>query len=187
MRCFLAIDLPPEVRAALGRLLASLPAVKGLSKTRAENLHVTLRFLGEIDAATQAGVQARVGEALAPVAPFELTLAALGAFPSAERPRVVWAGLMDEGERAARLAQAVNTALETVSGLRPGDERPFRPHITLARCKAPAASRAGRDFLRNPDALPPLACPVTQLTLYQSELTPAGPRYTAVEHLSLGA
>lgn len=186
MRCFLAIDLPPEVRAALGRPLAALPAVKGLSKTRAENLHVTVRFLGEIDAATQAGVQARVGEALASVTPFELTLARLGAFPSAERPRVVWAGLTDEGERAARLAQAVNTALEAVSGLRPGDERPFRPHITLARCKAPPASRAARAFLEGADPLPPLGCPVSELTLYESELTPAGPRYTAVEHLVLG-
>jgi RNA 2',3'-cyclic 3'-phosphodiesterase len=187
MRYFLAIDLPPEVRAALGRPLAALPEVRGLSKTRAENLHVTVRFLGELDAAKQAGVQERVREVLAPVAPFELALAALGAFPSADHPRVVWAGLTDAAERAARLGDAVNTALDTVPGLPPRDERPFQPHITLARCKTPAAIRAARGFLRQADPLPRLACPVTRLALYQSELAPAGPRYTAVDHWPLGA
>ena len=144
------------------------------------NLHVTLKFLGQIEPARVEPMAAAIGSVAARTAPFELGVRGLGAFPAPARPRVVWVGLEPAAPLAA-LATHVDAALGTLGV--PRESRPFAAHVTLGR------AREGR---RNPaltDALArPVDCgrlPVTRVSLMRSELHPRGARYTELASVVL--
>ncbi|MBI1893774.1 MAG: RNA 2',3'-cyclic phosphodiesterase, partial [Candidatus Rokubacteria bacterium] len=111
VRAFVAVLLSEEVRAALaqevGRLRSVAPAVGWI---RAENLHMTLKFLGHIPPETLARVEAGLAEAVADQPTLTLAFAGLGAFPSAERPRVIWAGVVEGAEALVALQARVEDA-----------------------------------------------------------------------------
>lgn len=177
MRCFLALPVPDDVRACLAglqrRLRAELPGARWV---RAEDLHLTLRFYGELEPERAARLAEALGPALAGAAPFELVLQGLGGFPSRQRARVVWVGVAEGGRQLLELFRRAEAAAGQV-GLAP-EERPFHPHVTLAR-------------LREPRSLPPAPeepwgrWVASDVVLYRSTLTPAGPIYTPMRHVSL--
>lgn len=184
LRLFVAADLPPDLLGALSETLASLrsrPEVASARWTQPANQHVTLKFLGWVEA----GTLDPITDALAAVAsshePATLSLSGLGAFPSARRARVLWAGLDDPAGLLAALASNLEAALAPLGF---GSEtRPFAPHLTLARFKPPA-SIAG--VLSE---VPPVAEPsfeVDRLALYRSHLHPKGARYEILRSLGLG-
>ncbi|HEY6872300.1 MAG TPA: RNA 2',3'-cyclic phosphodiesterase [Geobacteraceae bacterium] len=168
-RLFVAIDLPEEVKERVAGLDDSLPGGRRVPR---EQLHLTLRFIGEVDEETFAGIRG----ALAGVrgAPFSMTLAGVGHFPPGRHPRVLWVGL--EGfEPLLDLQQQVESALET-SGIAP-EERRFSPHITIARLKeTPAAAVAA--FEERHAAFRAGPFPVAEFHLYSSSLTRAGAIHT---------
>jgi len=142
MRAFVAILPPPEVREALSRAARSLPVI-GVRWVRPENIHLTLKFLGEISE-EQAP---QIASALAQVArlrrPFRIEPEGLGAFPSPERARVLWAGVGKGSASLEELAAAVEEALFPLGFGR--EQRPFRAHLTLGRARGrPARLEAGR-------------------------------------------
>src|SRR6266568_527239 len=126
-RLFVAIDLPDDVRRELDQLREPLP---GAHWVPVEQLHLTLRFIGEVDDATLLAVK----EGLAGVsgAPFPLAVQGVGHFPPGKHPRVLWVGL-DAGPLLGELQRDIETAVQA-AGL-PAEERPFSPHITLARLR----------------------------------------------------
>lgn len=127
MRLFVAIDLPEDVKQTVATLCRGLSGVRWLPP---EQLHLTLRFIGEVDDAVIAAIHRELVKITRP--PFPLTLNGVGCFPSPRRPRVLWVGL-NGGEPLMQLQHEVETAV-VAAGL-PPDERPFSPHITLARLR----------------------------------------------------
>ena len=136
VRAFVAILLPDTVRAALGVEIERLRAFgRNVSWVAPDNLHVTLKFLGNVEPARLDDAVSALTVAAAVVAPFELAIVGLGAFPSPTRPRVLWAGLADGAGAAAKLARSVDSALAG-HGF-PPEDRPFAGHITLGRVREP--------------------------------------------------
>lgn len=175
MRCFLAVDLPMALRRAVhGRARALLGADPGIRWQRAETLHLTLRFLGEI----APDVVSTLEERLAPLArstpAFELAVDGLGLFGTPRRPRVLWLGVKGDLPALVRLAEGVE-GMVRACGLPPADH-PFRPHLTLARLRR-GATAAG-PIAKMTEDWPPFA--VAGMTLYASSLHPEGARHEAL-------
>lgn len=172
------------MRARLAAEVDSLRRVAcDVAWVSADNLHVTLKFLGQVAVASVSGIEAALAVAAAAQAPFTVGLRGLGAFPTPGRPRVLWAGAADGAPAAVRLAGAVDEALAGVGCAR--ESRAFTPHVTLGRVREPrrpaalaAALAAGehRDFGR---------IAVERLSLMQSRLSPSGARYTELRALTL--
>lgn len=165
MRLFIAIELPDDFKKALCRLRTDVPGARWVP---AEQVHLTLAFLGEVEETTAGELSERLTLIHAP--PFELSFSGTGCFPNRQRPRVLWAGLVPN-PGLMRLAGRVHGVV-LACGI-PQEERPFSPHITLARLKLPAVREIDA-FLTMPQKLmlPPL--PVREFTLFQSWLTPNG-------------
>ena len=182
IRTFVAILLPEAWKEHLGTLSRDLSArTRGLSWVRAENLHMTVRFLGDLDDVAVRrvcdSVSSAVKDLTAPVA----ALGDVGAFPNLERPRVVWAGLSAGREEVSALARTVNDALQR-DGFGPPD-KPFRPHVTLARVRERAG---GLQAIR--DAVPPqhpAPAALDRIAVMKSDLHPSGSRYTALTEARL--
>jgi len=181
MRLFVAMDIPEDVRSAIGALAAKLRLVcRNARWVRIEGLHVTLKFIGE----TSAEKTEMIKTALAAVpfrAPIPMNFRGLGFFPNGHSPRVLWAGI-EAGAELAALAAAVEASLDPL-GI-PREERAFSPHLTLARF----------EMLRGLDALlaaiekaGPLEFGVTtakEFHLYQSILKLGRAEYTRLATFS---
>jgi 2'-5' RNA ligase len=184
MRLFIAVPLPTELTDRAAALLpAALPAVK---RVRPELMHVTLAFLGwtpddRLDAVIEAGRAAARAQG-----PFVLAFAGAGRFPGSGKPRVVWLGIGAGTSELGTLAGAVADELRRRE-LR-FDDRPFAPHLTLARVRPEASGPEGRTVAAAVDELvvPDLRTPVDRIAVVESVLSPKGPRYTARAELPLG-
>jgi len=182
MRGFVALELPDAVRqqlAALGRRLQPLGDVRS---TPTSQLHVTLKFLGDVDDA-QAGA---IGRHLAAARWQRLQLrpAGLGQFPPRGAPRVLWAGLGGDTAPLAALARELET-LATGLGVA-GEDRPFRAHVTLGRCRSPRGAAALQRALQELGAgLDGPDFTATTVTLFRSEPGPAGAVHTPIAHAQL--
>jgi len=178
MRLFLAIELPADLKMALGRLRVDIPGARWVP---AEQIHLTLAFLGEVE---EASVKLLTEElARIQVPGFELCFSGTGCFPNRQRPRVLWSGLKPE-PHLIDLASMVR-AVVLACGI-PQEERPFSPHITLARLKFPAP-RESDVFLDQHQKLELPPFPVREFTLFQSRLTPQGAVHLPIRNFSLAA
>jgi 2'-5' RNA ligase len=184
VRLFAALDLPAEARHALGELLRPLRGEGWpISWIPPENLHITLSFLGEVPRAELPRVEASLREGCVALSPFTLVLRGGGAFPTPRSPRVLWVGLGDALESAGRLHQNVSAALSR-NGF-PGDGKPFHPHVTVGRVRAPLPPGAGERLVGALSAFRPASVPVTAVVLYESRLSPSGARYTPLSAVPL--
>lgn len=183
LRCFIGLPLPTAWGLGLDALAQRLAGrlASRISWTRPGNWHVTLRFLGEVEAARLP----EITRALRGVdfAPFALRLGGAGFFAQGGAPRTLWAGLAQGGEHCARLAGAVDRALEPC-GLGPRTGA-YRAHVTLGRVKQPCAGDDWRDAaalvsgeLSGAQFSP---AQVGEMILWRSVLGPQGPKYAAVE------
>lgn len=180
LRLFVALWLPETLAGAAWRRLERLrPDGRGVRWVRREQLHLTLKFLGETPADKLPAVQEALAGAAAGGRPVDLRLTAGGVFPPAGPPRVLWLGLEPAGELGA-LAGAVEKALAPLGF--PPEGRPFRPHLTLGRAEPGAAF--DRAVLAREIAEPPAA--VDSMALIRSDLGPGGPRYTTLCEWRLG-
>lgn len=184
MRLFLALELPHEPRlelAALSRRLA--PGCPDWRWLATESIHLTLRFLGEVDPERDRAAREAWRRAAATARPLRLRLVGLGAFPGPRRPSVLWVGIEEETPAAdglQLLAQALELAARE-QGFAPED-RAFRPHLTLARAarRGQAVAPAAVEFEGE------RSFEMRELVLFQSQLGPRGARYTALERYALG-
>jgi len=164
-RLFIAIDLPEEIKGNLGAISYGLPGARWVAS---EQVHLTLRFVGEVDGSMFEDIGHGLAGILGPS--FSLTIKGLGFFPPRGQPRVLWAGL-EASEDLKKLKGRVDGRLREL-GLAP-DGRKFSPHITLARLRGTPRTRLA-DFLAGYGlfSLPPFA--VDEFHLYSSVLTPGG-------------
>lgn len=177
MRLFVAIDLPEEVRQSVADICRGLAGVRWLPP---EQLHLTLRFVGEADDAVNAAI--RKGLAKIASQPFPLALSGAGCFPSPRRPRVLWVGLSG-GEPLMQLQQKVETTV-VAAGI-PAEERPFSPHITLARLRDHREGNIA-PFLAQNDSFAGQPFLVDAFHLYSSILTAKGAIHRREASYSLG-
>jgi 2'-5' RNA ligase len=183
MRTFIAIEIPSEVKSALAALQDDLRrAGADVSWTRPENIHLTLRFLGEVDERRIVEVEKVCVASAAEFQPFTLRLNDTGVFPNARQPRVLWAGLAGEIEKAVEMRKRLDDGLALIGFER--EEKYFRPHLTIGRVKS---NRKTGELLALADArqVPALSFVVTEIVLMKSELHPAGARYTPIAKIPL--
>jgi 2'-5' RNA ligase len=188
IRSFIAIELPAEVKQALGRVQGKL---KNASKASVKwvdpgIMHLTLKFLGNIDTAIIEEITMVMEEAVKGVPPFNITVSGLGVFPDTRRVRVVWVGLSGELEQLNRLQQSLETGL-TPLGFAP-ENRPFSPHLTLGRVRDDAAPYERQELGRlisGTDFKEKYTVSVKAINLMKSQLTREGPIYTRIGSVSL--
>jgi 2'-5' RNA ligase len=183
VRSFVAVLLPDHVRAGLAAVSAELRGqTRGLAWVRADNLHLTLRFLGAIEPMMLEPVREAVAAAAATIPPFTVSLGGLGGFPSGRAPRVLWASVTAGAAELGTLYAALEAAL--VARGMPGESRPFHPHVTLARTRDPR----GAGDLGNVLGVGPGfgEVRVRALHLMRSDLGPGGSRYSVLAEAPLG-
>lgn len=182
LRLFVGLPLPADLREAAGRLLADLrrAAPKGVAWSAPENLHVTLKFLGAVEADRLAEMKAAAASVAEGAPAFETEVAGLGAFPNAKRPRVIWLGCGEAPELRA-LERRAEDAFAALGFAR--EERPFHPHVTLGRVKDPGAGatalRRAEEGVR--DALRLGRWRVTEVALFRSVLDSRGAAYLPLQ------
>jgi len=176
MRAFLAIPIPGEIQAPLAAEAASFP---NLRPVRAEQMHLTLRFLGDVPHRTLHSVMDAIGSVAAAQAAFDIELTRLGCFPSPKKALVVWVGLGEGDLQACALAQSVESALVPLGFER--ESRPWRGHVTLGRFGKPTRVAAR--------SLKPEAYfgkfRAEEVVLFTSELRPDGPIHTLMHRMPL--
>jgi len=164
-RLFVAIDLPPEIAAQLQELCCGVPGARWVQP---EQMHLTLRFIGEVDGGVFRDIKEGLAEITAPS--FLLQVKGLGFFPPRKTPRVLWAGIAPV-EAVSGLRNRIENLLVGM-GLGP-EGRKYSPHITLARLHGTPLARLGR-FLAGNNLFATPEFPVSEFHLYSSELTSRG-------------
>lgn len=174
VRAFVALEIPGDVVDSLTQVQKELEATGAdIKLVERENLHLNLKFLGEIRDAEVAEAKSRLGRLSLRGA--VVTVRGVGAFPTSARPRVVWAGIAREDEPlVVPIAREVISVLE---GLGERDERPFRPHITLARVRSGRKMRELTEVLHLIEGKEFGVVGLTEIKLKSSTLTPNGPIY----------
>lgn len=180
LRLFFALELPGEVREAAAahaaRLRGEFPGARA-SWPRPESLHLTLKFLGDVEAARVETLSRAADASAAGLAAFALTVEGAGAFPPRGAARVLWLGVRDDSGRLSTLRQRLEDECAAAGFAR--ESKPFKPHLTLARLRAPQDAAALSEAHRRAD-FGPHAFRVSGFVLMRSELGPGGSRYTPV-------
>ncbi len=195
MRLFVALDLPDDVRRALGDLMAELkPLSPDARWVRPEGMHVTLKFIGHAVPTGDAKKLDAVRAALATVRsdrPVEMHFRGVGFFPNFSRPRVIWCGV-HASENLAQMAAEIERALEPLGV--PPEDRAFVPHLTLARFKTSHSGKPSRSNPPNGEALRTAAAEMAEkqfgtatemnFHLFESITKPTGSEYWKIETYS---
>jgi len=186
MRTFIAITLPKEIKDFLARIQDTLKESGADVKwVNPENIHLTLKFLGEVDDATLIKAEYILQEVAKNKNPFYLGISSVGAFPKVEAARVIWAGIHQGETETKMIAKEFEDKFAKV-GI-PAEERAFSAHITLGR------TRSGLNRQNLAQKLHALVQShqegvgfrVTKITLFKSTLTPKGPVYDILKEGSL--
>lgn len=184
MRCFIAVDVGDAVRREVTRVVTTLTekfeAVKTPPKVvwvKPAALHVTIKFLGEIDPAEVERLQGVLFPPIA-IAPFELSWRGIGTFPSNKHPRALWLGVINGAAALAQLEAEVARRLSAGSSAELGD-RAFLPHLTLGRVKMAGVGIDWPKLLQSVEVKGATSI-VDRVTLYRSELSQRGPHYTGL-------
>lgn len=187
IRAFIAIDIPEDVRAAIGEAQTQLKQTQvgaKISWAKVANLHLTLQFLGDVEEAVLDKIKSALPSVAARHQPFELMVHGAGAFPNEKKARVIWVGCDDAGGRLKALARAVQEAMQPL-GFEP-EHREFSAHLTLGRVKFPRhdlALTSALDSLKNTGFG---TLRVQAIHLVESQLHPEGSIYTKLSTHALG-
>jgi len=183
IRSFIAIEVPPDVQEALGRIEERLRSAEAqVGWVEPCNIHLTTKFLGDVGEPDIPEVCEVMKSAALHTRPFELEVAGLGAFPAGGTPRVVWCGVRGELEPLAKLVEEIEQGVADEVGIRP-EYRPYHPHLTLGRVKS--ARNADRLKAVMLECAPAEAGSFTadSLTLFMSELRRDGSVYTPMAQM----
>ena len=186
IRTFVAVETSEAVRRRAEELIESLRAAGAEVKwVERQNMHLTLKFLGDVPSSEVADVCQAVQSVAAQARPLEVQLRGAGAFPSAGRPRTVWLAVAAGEEELASLHRGVEKSLVKLGY--PKEGRRFEPHLTLGRVRSggPAAAELGK-LLKQQADFDAGRFSVAEAVVFSSQLTPKGPIYTALCRAPLG-
>ncbi|HEV2913333.1 MAG TPA: RNA 2',3'-cyclic phosphodiesterase [Pyrinomonadaceae bacterium] len=178
LRVFCALELPSQVReraaSHIADLRGSLPQLR-VGWESPEKLHITVKFLGEIEPGRAAEVSSAAERAALGVRPFDLSIEGAGVFPPRGLARVLWLGVADTSSTLARLHSQLEDEYARLGF--PIEDRPFNPHLTIARLRRPDGARE-LAALHREKGFAPAGFRVNSLVVLRSELGPGGSRYS---------
>jgi len=182
IRTFIAVDISQDIKMDLDRLISGFRhESKAIRWVRAQNLHLTLRFLGDIPEETIPSLAESLKSNLRGFGSFDLALSGLGGFPNMNKPRVIWVGSDDPKNKLGDLASKVESGCGE-AGFGKGDKK-FSAHLTIGRVKFPQGIENILDKIENTNfATKPFN--VGEILIYKSVLSAAGPTYTKLETIT---
>jgi 2'-5' RNA ligase len=184
MRLFVALEAPTTVRETLAALIESLRAISPHTRwVRPENLHVTLKFIGEVPEAKLAAIRTELSNVHSDHS-VVMDFRGLAFFPSEKYPRVFWAGI-EASPNLKTLATDVDLAMERL-GIR-REQKAFSPHLTLARFEPPQLPEKLRVAIREHAAKDFGSLHTNKFHLIESKLKPSGAEYTTLESFAFAA
>ncbi len=183
MRAFIAIPLPEIVQDSIGAYVDILRVkMGGMRWVKRGNYHITLKFLGEVSI----GSASETGSILSRIAgnldSFHMELGGVGAFPSIDRPRVVWVGIKKGGGLVGRLQERIDSGMKELGY--PPEFKKFHGHVTIGRVKRRRTGEMGGEIMEHPPFFGRIE--VRSITLYKSTLTQKGTTYDIIEEAHLG-
>jgi 2'-5' RNA ligase len=186
MRLFVAMDVPDEIKGVISTALAGLKSrVEGVRWVKTENIHLTVKFIGDYEERKLDRLVDEVRKAALRSPRFTALLGGCGAFPSPKKARVIWVDMHKGGEEAAVVARKVDSRLGKIGVKR--ENRPFRSHLTLGRLKRPKdCSDMLDDMEEDLEELAKMPFDVHEIVLYRSILSSKGPTYVPLQHIELG-
>ena len=186
VRTFIAIELAPHVVDGLARVQEELRGAGAKVKWVArQNLHLTIKFLGDVEYEKVNEISQVITGAVADTAPFALKVHGIGTFPKGGRaPRVVWAGIEGDTEKLERIYTRLNDGLVRFGV--PYEKRRFSPHATIGRVRSPAGANRLVEAIRERADADFGETEVSGLVFFMSELTSSGPVYTVLAHIPFG-
>jgi 2'-5' RNA ligase len=184
IRAFLAIDLPIEVLNEIRSIQSGLSkTLQGMLRwVRPEAIHLTLKFFGDISGDDIVTISRVMEDHVNGTGLLALDVKTLGVFPDMNRPRVIWLGISGDVERLIRLQKSMDKKLHEIGFAK--EERPFRPHLTLARIKEPKGLIGLAKIVENSDNYKAGHFDAGGLTLFGSQLTPKGAIYTKLAYFA---
>jgi 2'-5' RNA ligase len=184
IRTFIAFALPDTILSALDRVQTHLKAGGLKAKwVRIQGIHLTLKFLGDIETYQADPVADKMAAAARGIDPFLLGAKGIGVFPNIRRPRVIWAGLSGDLKPLADLQRRIDAALSEIGFVR--EKRSFKGHLTLARFKGRTDSRQVAHALEALAGFETQTFTAQQLVLFKSQLEPTGAVYTQLKQVPL--
>ena len=176
VRCFVAIEVPKPVQALFKPVQIRLQSeIRRASWTKFGNFHLTLKFLGDVDAEAMGAISEAVENVAATQPRFSIEFGGIGAFPTLARPRVIWVGVKHGAATVSHLAKVVNLELKNLGF---STDNRFRPHLTLGRLRSPINLQPLKSLLRKYDTIEGATVNVNEITVMQSQLHPNGAIYT---------
>ncbi|MBI3854322.1 MAG: RNA 2',3'-cyclic phosphodiesterase [Planctomycetes bacterium] len=186
MRCFVALALPTSVRKLLVQVQEALRRADADVKwVEEENLHLSLKFLGDVDDEALAKLKGLLSVEALRWPRMALTYEGIGTFPERGTPRVIWAGCSGDLEKVAALAGAIERSAEQVGV--PRETHPFVAHLTIGRVKSDRSVKRLMAAIENQRRVPIGKDEVREFVLYRSTLTNKGPVYEALAAFPLQA
>lgn len=184
-RVFCAIELPDDVRARLEdhvrRLRKSVPEAAA-SWSRVENIHLTLKFFGNVEVTRIEKISAAAERAVKEFSTFQIGIGETGVFPRPSRPQVLWIGVRDPSGQLTALQERFED--ECAAEGFPKENRAYRPHLTIARLRKPEGARSLADaHLKMHFEATEVA--INQLVIFRSELSPKGSKYSVISTADL--
>jgi RNA 2',3'-cyclic 3'-phosphodiesterase len=174
LRTFIAVEMSPEVRSKAGQLIGRLQGTAAkVTWVKPQAMHLTLKFLGEVDLKEIPALCDAINRAVAEIPPFEIDVQGAGAFPTVGRPRTIWLGIGRGEEEMVLLHEAVERALGDLGYRR--ENRRFRPHLTLGRVRGDRDLRQlGQLVAQHADFVGGVAS-IDEVVVFSSELEADGP------------
>jgi 2'-5' RNA ligase len=188
LRAFIAIEIPPEIKQRIAAEIASLHngAGRAVRWVATENIHLTLKFLGEISPSNVDLLSQAIQSECDQHTPFEISVEGIGCFPNAHRPRIIWIGLKIPAE-LNRLQHKLETATARLGY--PAEDKAFSPHLTIGRLREQATATELKTLQSALEKLHlgllgTFTAPAVHL--FKSDLKPSGPVYTSLFNARLG-
>jgi 2'-5' RNA ligase len=184
IRTFAAIDIPPFVKDFIGEFIKHIRGRRrGIKWVNTDNLHITLKFIGEHDEELTQAVESALTPIAAAATPFEITISHMGAFPDRNNPRIIWQKIETRPPLSLlNLHSSIEAALEPLGIER--EKRKFSSHLTIGRIKQPS-DLEGLWAYEQQHPFPPISFEAESFSLYRSVLKPKGAQYTVLKNYSL--
>ena len=184
VRCFVAIEIPCAIQDRLAKVQDILrKGIRQASWGNPKKLHLTLKFLGEVEQTELDTIEAAIEQVTMNHAPFAIEVGGIGAFPNLTRPRVVWCGVKVGAAEINELAREINLKLDRCGY--PRDERTSNPHLTIARIKGRMDLRPFADTFNRYEEIEGASTTVREVTLVRSQLHLKGAVYTPLKSCRL--
>ena len=183
IRVFVCIEVPAPIQQRIGGLQAQLRATGvQISWTKASNIHLTIKFLGDVATSRIPAITEGINKAASVIGSFKIEVAGTGCFPSERNPRVLWVGIREVPDALKQLHSSIENELASRGFAR--EPKKFSPHLTIGRVRNPqGASGLAQELIAT--GFEAEEFNVSAVTLMQSKLNPAGSIYTPISHVHL--